>query len=347
MGSVLDVFNGDAYGLISLTEGIDKIPYTPGRIGSMGLFKTEGVFHTDVKIEERHGKLNLVPTAARGTMPEFDTERVRQARSFAVPHLPKNDSIMADDIQDIRAFNSDNKNEAIGQVMADKLEQLKNDHAATWEFQMAKAIEGIVLDADGTSVIYNWFTEFGIDPKEVTITNATADDVQAKCNEIRRHIIDALGGESFTGIHVFCNAAFMDAFQSFDEVKAAYDRWNDGAFLRQDNVYNSFSIHDIVFEEYRNVRSIDVTDASTNIDIPYIGVSAGTAVGYAIPLGTRNVFKRYNAPGTFVESVGTKGKDIYVKQVRNKWDTGIDIHTQSNPLIVNTRPATSIKISLA
>jgi len=342
---VLDVFNGDAFGMVSLTEGIDKIPYDPGRIQQMGLFNTEGITTEFAKIEERHGKLTLIQSAPKGTMPEFDIERSRNARLFEVPYLPQNDSITANDVANVREFNSANRMEGVGSVVADRMAQLKQNHSATWEWHMAKALNGEVLDADGTTVIYNWYNEFNITQKVFTITDSIDGDVQKQSNDIRRWIIDALGGTSFTGIRAFVNAGFMDAFQSFTNVVAAYNRWQDGAFLRQDNVYNEFELHKIVWEEYRNVRSVDTGTAV--IDIPYIGDVADTPMAFCFPTGTRNVFKRYNSPAQFMETINTKGKDIYVKQVRNKWDTAIDLHTQSNPLIVNQRPACCVKVLLA
>ncbi len=348
MGSVLDVFSSDAFGMVSLTEGIDKLPYVPGRIDGMGLFKTEGVFHNQVKIEERHGKLTLVPTAPRGTMEEFATERVRQARIFQVPHLPKNDFIMADDIADVRAFNSDNRTEAIGEIVADRLEQLKQDHAATWEFHMAKALSGIVLDADGSTVIYNWFTEFNIFKQTVTISKAGANSAKLGFQDIRRRVIDALGGESFTSLHGFCNQAFMDEFVVIASVKEAYDRWQDTVVQRENLAYNNVDLFGINIEEYRNVATIDTTDGTRTIDIPYIDHpdTPGDPVCYVVPIGTRNIFKRYNAPAPFVETVNTKGRDVYVKQVRNDFDTGVKLHTNSNPLIVNQRPACIVEVLL-
>jgi hypothetical protein len=47
---------------VALTDAINKMPYVPGRIGQLGLFREQGVSTTSVMIEEREGSLNLVET---------------------------------------------------------------------------------------------------------------------------------------------------------------------------------------------------------------------------------------------------------------------------------------------
>ena len=62
----LDIFSSSAFSMVALTDAINKMPYVPGRIGQLGLFREQGVSTTSVMIEEREGSLNLVETTARG-----------------------------------------------------------------------------------------------------------------------------------------------------------------------------------------------------------------------------------------------------------------------------------------
>jgi hypothetical protein len=52
----LDIFSGSAFSMVALTDAINKMPYVPGRIGQLGLFREQGVSTTSVMIEEREGK---------------------------------------------------------------------------------------------------------------------------------------------------------------------------------------------------------------------------------------------------------------------------------------------------
>src|SRR5688500_12287459 len=65
-----------------LTDAINKMPYLPGRIGQLGLFREQGVSTTSVMIEEREGSLNFVETTARGAPAIQNTTNKRKARSL-------------------------------------------------------------------------------------------------------------------------------------------------------------------------------------------------------------------------------------------------------------------------
>ena len=62
----LDIFSSSAFSMVALTDAINKMPYVPGRIGQLGLFREQGVSTTSVMIEEREGSLTLVETTSRG-----------------------------------------------------------------------------------------------------------------------------------------------------------------------------------------------------------------------------------------------------------------------------------------
>jgi Phage major capsid protein E len=54
----LDIFSSSAFSMVALTDAINKMPFVPGRIGQLGLFREQGVSTTSVMIEEREGNLN-------------------------------------------------------------------------------------------------------------------------------------------------------------------------------------------------------------------------------------------------------------------------------------------------
>ena len=53
----LDIFSSSAFSMVALTDAINKMPFVPGRIGQLGLFREQGVSTTSVMIEEREGSL--------------------------------------------------------------------------------------------------------------------------------------------------------------------------------------------------------------------------------------------------------------------------------------------------
>jgi hypothetical protein len=333
---MLDVFNNRIFNVISLTEAINRAPYKPNRMAELGLFTSKGVRTSTVVIEEKQGRLALVPTAVRNAPGVAHQRDKRIARPFEVPHIPYYDSISADEVSGIRAFGSEDRLQTVSEMVNDVLESMREDLEVTAEFHAFGAMNGVVLDADGTTVIYDWFDEFEITEKVVDFDFAGSGDPEIKALEAIRHIRDSVGRDRVTGFHAFCSEGFYDALVSHDVVRTAYDRWRDGEFLRVAKTVdggslsiNAFPFGGIMWEEYRGyVGDVDFLEADTC---------------RILPLGTRNIFKRYNAPANYIETVNRTGKPMYAKQERMKFDKGVELEAQMNPLFICTRPTVLVK----
>lgn len=318
---MLDVFRSDAFSVIELTKAMELLPYAPARLDP--LFPKKGVSTTSVTIEYREGKLSLLPVAARGTMPTYETRGQRKLRSFLVPHIPANDAVMADEVQGVRAFGSETDVETVSAVVNEKLAALKQDHELTWEYHRIGALQGEILDADGTTVIYNLFDEFGLAQYVGTLDPAT-DDIKAAAMTIIREMESRLGATPYTRIRAICGDQFWDDMIANTNVKDAWNRFQDNSFARTQQDRAGFNYADITWENYRGkVGSRDF-------------IAADKVVFY--PEGVPNLFQHYMAPANFIETVNTNGRPTYAKQETMRFDIGIELHTQSNPLMMCHRP---------
>ncbi len=325
---MLDIFTSDAFNVISLTSSMEVLPVNPTRLSQLRLFSEEGVSTTAVGVEFRNGSLSLIPTQPRGTMPEYGKADKRIVRSFNIPHIPKNDTVKAEEVQNLRAFGSNDATEAVASVINTKLQNLKQDHEFTAEWHRAGAIRGTLLDADGSTVIYNLFTEFGISETNVNFAMGTANSVTTASRTVVRNMELALGSLVYSSIRAICSQTFFDSFINSVDVKAAYDKWQDGQFFRDDQ-RKGFLYQGIYWEEYS--AAIGAT--------PFIPANTCRFIAEGVP----GLFKRYNAPADFVETVNTVGKPYYAKQEPMRFGKGVEIHTQANPLHVCLRPQTLIK----
>jgi hypothetical protein len=50
---MLDIFNNNAFGVVTLTDAINKPLFAPGRLGQMGLFNERSVTTTTIVLERR------------------------------------------------------------------------------------------------------------------------------------------------------------------------------------------------------------------------------------------------------------------------------------------------------
>jgi hypothetical protein len=72
----LDIFGSSAFTMVALTDAINKMPYVPGRIGQLGLFREQGVSTTSVMIEEREGTVGGETFIVQGEPERRDPDRL-------------------------------------------------------------------------------------------------------------------------------------------------------------------------------------------------------------------------------------------------------------------------------
>jgi len=321
--------------MTALTAAINILPNTYGRLEQLGLMPAKPVRFRQIAIEERNGVLNLLPTMPVGSPGTVGERGKRKLRSFAVPHIPHDDVVLPEEVQGIRAFGSENETEALANVITDHLQSMRNKHSITLEHLRMGALKGVILDADG-SALYDLYAEFGITAKTVDFALGTAGtNVKAKCMEVLRHVEDNLRGEFMTRVHALVSPEFFDALTSHAKVEKAYERWMEGAALR-DDVRSGFTFGGITFEEYRG----QATDPDGNVR-RFIAANEG----HAFPLGTVETFASYFAPADFNETANTLGQPLYAKQEPRKFERGTDLHTQSNPLPMCHRPGVLVKLT--
>ena len=89
--ATMDIFNNDAFSLVTMTQEVEKLPKVPSFLGNLGIFdEGEGVDTESVSIEMRGMTLELIPTSARGTEPPMAktdaNARIKAAR-IAAPRI--------------------------------------------------------------------------------------------------------------------------------------------------------------------------------------------------------------------------------------------------------------------
>jgi hypothetical protein len=328
---MIDPFK-DGFSLTQLSQAINVLPNMYGRVNELGLFSWRALSNNVVTIEMQNGVLTLVQTTPWGGPAPKSKSGKRNVRSFSVPHMPLEDTVMAADVIGIRAFGTENTLETVTQRVNDKLQTMRNKIDQTLEWRKMGALKGEVLDADG-SVIANYFDEFGVTKKVVNFALGTATtDVRAKCAEVIRHVEDNLMGEMMQRVHVLVSQEFFDAFVSHAKVKEAFANYAEAAQRIGGDMRKGFSFGGLTFEEYRAT-----VDGKRFID-------SGKA--HAFPIGTNETFSNFGAPADFVETVNTSALPYYARQQNKDFNRGIDLHVQANQLPLVTRPATIVELAM-
>lgn len=326
---MIDVFKSDVFSLRTLTAAINERPHVPGRIGAMGLFMSSGVNTTTIAIENIKGTLRLVPTSTRGGPGHQYTPDKAKMRDLRVVHLELNDHVEADEIQNIREFGTENQLKTLQNVITGRFGSMDDDISATIEHLYMGAIKGQLLDADGSTVIYDLFTEFNVTALTAVdfVLGTATTNIKSLCNDVVRGFIDELGATPMGMVHAFCGDDFYDKLSTHAEVRDSYHRQQDSAFLREGGMaYESFTYGGITWENYRGA----------------VGGSAfvPTADCRFFVRGVPGLFQNWYGPADYNETVNTRGLPRYAKQIPDTNDKGIRLELQSNPLPICTRPRT-------
>jgi hypothetical protein len=332
---MFDIFDNDAFKVTSLAGAMREIAFTPSRIGQLGLFQVENIDTLDVAIEKADDeKLVIVPSSPRGSEGSTRDLGRRSIRKLTVPHFQRDDAIYADEVQQVRAFGSENAVETIAGKIARKAAAHSQDFALTEEYHRLNVIKsGQLLDADG-SVLYDYKTEFGeAMPAAVNFNlgaaNPAAGALRKKCTAITRTISTTLGGLPYRGIHAFCGDQFFDDLVNNKEVLELYKGHEAALTLKKAYVddgaggtWGMFEFGGIVWENYRGGGQ----------------VSIDTEKAHIFPTGVPEFFKTIYAPADYIETVNRPGQRLYAKQWRMPNDKGVNLEYQMNALHFCTRP---------
>lgn len=329
----MDIFNSNAFGLVQMTQAIEKVPFVPSYLGSLGLFGGEGVSLNTVSIEQKGMTLELIKTSARGSqLPMGKTDKAT-LRNFNIPRIAKGDQVFASEVQGVRAFGTESDLQTVARLIAQKQAKLKQELELTLEYHRLGALQGILLDSDG-STLYNYFTEFGIaQPAEIDFDLDAASPTEGVLlnkirNSVKRPIIRALGAAATPNVSILalCGDTFYDQFTTHNDVRVTYKNWQAAESLRSADVFSAFRFGEVDWVNYRG------TDDNSTVAI------APGQVKFVVR-GAPGLYRRINGPGEDIETVNTIGREMYSILVRdlqrNQW---VQPEVYAYPLHICTRP---------
>lgn len=333
--ATFDIFNNDAFSVSRLSQTITDIPEVPTQLGDKGIFTEYGINTTVLMIERQGSALKLIPSAPRGGVREPVALGPRKLFPLQAIHLPASWSVLADEVQGVRAFGSETEVDQMSKLIARKLAVVRGSMDLTHEYQRVGALKGIVLDADGSTLL-DVYEAFGMVQRTLfwNIATANAGDPKAAIQGLKAEIRAKLGGRAYRKIRVICSAGFFAKLTSNAKVEKAFERYQDGAYMRQDQLaLADWEFLDVIFEVYHGgVAGQDFIE---------------DGYAYAYPEGVPGMFQSAFAPGDYMETVNTEGLPFYAKQELMSFNKGVMGEAQSNPLHFNSLPECVIRLSVA
>ena len=337
MITVADVFNNDLFSTTSLVSAINEIPYVPSRLAELGIFAVDGIPTTELWVEKLADTLVLVPNTQRGAAGTDLALDRRTAIPFQCSHLQIDDTIKADDLQNVRDFGAMGL-QTLQSIRDRKLRRASMSIDLTLEYQRLGAIQGLVMDADGTTVLTDLFDRFGISaPADVGLaldaswTEADGGRIKALITPALRDVDAELGGLMASGYWAACGPDFFDALIANPELRETYKFQAEASALRDDG-RRTVKYAGVTWEDYRGVGNVKIADDEARL----------------VPLGVPKLFQQVFGPTDTLDYVNTPGQVKYTipgldPSGKNKF---LSLETQSNPATICTRPKVLRKFTL-
>lgn len=332
---VPDFFTPDAFGLTAMTAAINKQPYKPGFLSSLGIFDEKGVSTNTVYLEQKQGRISILQTQPRYG-PRTGRDRIKpKVIPLMIPHIPTFDYIRSDEIQGVREFGTENAPRSMESVRDERLGLMAGDLDLTLEYHRLGAIRGLVLDSDGSTLLDCYATMGVSKPAVVNMDLEAATPasgiVRKRAGGIVRTIKKAVGGAEPSEIMALCGDNYFDDMVAHTEVRDTY-KFQDGKTLREGYVFEFVKYGGITWVNY---RTDDTGGANKLVHTDY---------AYAFPIGVKDAFLTRFGPAAFFETVNTVGLPRYAKAVADDWNTQIDVQAETNPLNICTYPDALVSI---
>jgi hypothetical protein len=310
----------------------------------MNLFEVEPLLTTTVGLYKNNETLQFVPTTERGSprvLPGRDTSKMIQLPTV---NLRQEDRINSAEMLnvmnnhmpfEVALLRADDEVDKRQRKLMRKLEY-------TREYHRLAALQGILLDADG-SVIINYFTEFEItQPAAIVFDFATLDEGELReyiTTMVYRPMMRVLRDRKGPGTYIaaYCGDEFFDKMLKNPEIRDSYRMQQAGAEMREQRAWQSLNFAGVVWMNFMG------TDDSA-ISIP-------TNQCKFFPVGAIDVFKEYRAPGEEWRAMEAAGLEFYAYVIPDprapNYMAFVDLFLDAHPLFACIAPETLLRGILA
>ncbi len=347
MEEILSIFKNDAFSATTLDRVANNLPYSPAYLGTLGIFggaNSRPIRTKSVEVYQNNGVLQMVPTTERGAPDPLPTRGNRDIRTLYTYRLSQRDRLYASEIQDLISMplGSAQQLRGLTEEVAERATTLRQNNEYTHENHRLGALQGKILDADGTSVVRNFWTEFGIaEPAEIffDFSNIAEGTLQEFIEtNVVRPMIRALGNRANanTRINALVGDAFWGKLVKHVDVRKSFElAAQTNAILGNNLMNNRIGQPD----NGRGTAWGEFTWGGVTW-INYMGslnneVAIGAEKARFFPVGATDVFRTYWSPGERIVDVNTRGLPAYlIISPDNRPNMGewVDIFFRNYPL---------------
>jgi len=335
--------NKELFSVRAFSKGLDIIRFNAGLLGRLGWFMEEGIPGALTLIDRRFTNIQLLnPHRRGGAVSAFDIER-RGGLPVEIPQYDTVATVSNADILNLRKFDGGYSMEDLQTlIMRTSKQQIDVALEPTLEYMRISCLGGKTCKSDGTTAI-DWDKLFGI-------TRPTAEVEKEKFDEATVNgwidiIQDAAGGMPYTETVALCGTNFWAALLTNPKFRESRNYWQMGQGQRSEYWEQVGEITQIVWNGVRFIKYPAYNFGARKAGDPALTFPANKA--YVFPIGIPGKFMTQWGLGDFNElTPGDVGLKYYAKLEPSDFNRGMKIYLQSNALIYDAFPETTIEVSL-
>ena len=346
----LNILENDLFSYVNLQRLAGATTYVPQTLGRMQLFTPVPLDTPIVHLYEEDQTVRLVPTTERGT-PDIRQIRDRgRIRALSTVGLRQVDSVRAGELMGIAnmALPETIRARNLGNLLTTRTQRMKSNLEMTKELHRFGAVQGKVLDADGTRVIYDFFDVFGLPQPtmvDIDFPNIPEEELlQLFQDTFVRPITISLqdNGRYNPGVYIACLAgdglwAKLMTHPGFREIYKL--QMQAQAVARAANPLVNPNMWMEV--DFAGIRWINYQGTRTNaIAVPF-------NEGRMFPVGAQDVFNAYWAPGETLLDIDQPGRPEYLyiqPDVRTAMPEHVDVFLRAYPLYACVFPKALMRL---
>lgn len=336
-----DVFSDNIFQGTEIQETVGQMVYIPQALNAMNLFEVDPIRTTTVGVYKSNETLEFIPTTERGSPRSLPGRDSKQLVQLSTVNLRQEDRINSHEVQNIiqEYMPLDVALENADAEVDKRLRKLMRKLEFTREYHRFAALNGILLDADGTPIV-NYFDAFGIvQPAAVTFAMATLTEGAFReriTQQVYRPMMRQLGARKGPGTRIgaMCSDSFFDKLLKNPEVREVWKLQQTGRDAAGGDLTDQKAWQSVVFAgvEWFNFMG---TDDGTSIAVP-----ADTCRFF--PIGATDVFKEFRSPGEEWSVVNQPGEEFYAYVVPDPrgpaYVAFVDLYLDAHPLFACIAP---------
>lgn len=325
--------------VVDQTQAIERIPFKPGLIGALGLYRSDVVRTDVVSFDVKANSLHILDDHLRNVAQKNSTEDEGYAlHTLPIPHYPIVKTIGREKLAGVRAFGSESEQIVAGAV-AQELERQADLHDTHEEYLKAQmTLNGVVVTAHYGTI--NMATEFGVTRPTQTFAAATAlADIQAAQAKSKAGL--QTGGR-IAGYILFASPALFAAIIGSEDVAQAWQfSQAAGNPLRNElgSVANGYTMF-----RFGNVDVVLYDDSfvtKTGAAVSVLADGTGVLVPRTV-LGT-TVY----GPASTLSGLGGIGSRRFATSHRDPKDRYVEVESEQSTLVLNEQFGATVLITTA